>query len=72
MVVESKDYADEDEVDTAYFTPPAFPHNGGAKWKATGRSFMAALSPVGGEVTAWVSKQVSRGSSAFLTLIALG
>lgn len=58
MAVDSQDYEDEDEVDTAYFTPAAFPTKGGAKWRATGRGMMAALSPVGGEITAWVAKQV--------------
>ena len=49
---------DQDGVDTLYLQPAAWSRNGKIKWKATGRTLMAAVRPVGGEVLAWVAKKV--------------
>lgn len=51
---------DEDDVDILYLEPAAWPKNGKAKWKVTGRTMMAAVNSVGGEVSAWMAKRVSR------------
>jgi nuclear pore complex protein Nup85 len=43
-------------VDTIYLDPPAFTRTDKAKWKASGRGFLAAASPVGGEIAACTTK----------------
>ena len=53
------DAGNEDDVDCLYLEPAAWPRNGQAEWKATGRTMIAGVSPVGGETIAWVSKKVS-------------
>ncbi len=49
---------EEDDVDVLYLEPGAWPRNGKAKWKATGRTMMAGVNPVGGEIIAWLAKKV--------------
>jgi hypothetical protein len=55
---DGSDIVDDDEMDVLHVIPGAFPRGGRGKWKDSGRGILAAVSPVGGEVTAWVSKNV--------------
>lgn len=50
---------DEPDVYEEHLDPPAFTPRDKAKWKASGRTLLAAAAPVGGGVAAWVAKQVS-------------
>lgn len=52
------DTADEDDAPELNLDPAAFTPKDKAKWKASGRTLVANPCPVGGEVAAWVSKQV--------------
>lgn len=56
MAVDAGD--DEDDAIEINLDPAAFTRKDKAKWKASGRTLAANPSPVGGEVVAWVSKQV--------------
>lgn len=58
MVTDDVVDVDEDEADTVYLEPPAFSAKAKAKWKASGRAWLAAASPVGGEVVGWITNQV--------------
>lgn len=58
MAVDNGD--DEDDAPELNLDPAAFSRKDKAKWKASGRTLVANPSPVGGEIAAWVSKQVSR------------
>lgn len=49
---------DDDEMDVCYLRPAAFSRGGKGKWRQGGRSMAVAVSPVGGEVAAWVTKTV--------------
>ncbi|KAL1411069.1 hypothetical protein Q8F55_002016 [Vanrija albida] len=64
MIVDANgdDDADADadaDVDEVYLEPYAFTRKDKAKWKASGRTLLAALSPVNGEIAAWVAKRPS-------------
>jgi hypothetical protein len=49
---------EQEDASTLYLEPAAWSRREKAKWKATGRTVMAAVSPVEGEVAAWVAKKV--------------
>ncbi|BEI79576.1 hypothetical protein CcaverHIS002_0101050 [Cutaneotrichosporon cavernicola] len=53
---------DDDETDVyeEHLDPPAFTRQDKAKWKASGRTLLAAAARVGGGVAAWVAKQPSK------------
>ena len=53
---------DDEDVDTLYLEPAAYSRSGRAKWQSTGRTMMAAVSPVGGDVVAWTAHKVCRNS----------
>ncbi|TXT13662.1 hypothetical protein VHUM_01029 [Vanrija humicola] len=64
-VVDANGDGDDDadaDVDEVYLEPYAFTRKDKAKWKASGRTLLAAVSPVNGEIAAWVAKRVSRES----------
>ncbi|KAL7424161.1 hypothetical protein Q5752_001747 [Cryptotrichosporon argae] len=50
---------DDDDADTLHLKPAAFSKADKAKWKASGRTVLAAVSPVGGEVAAWITSKPS-------------
>lgn len=50
--------ADED-VDICYLEPSAFKRSGRDAWSKSGRTMLAGVNPVGGELAAWITKQVS-------------
>lgn len=66
MVVDANgdDDGDDADVDEVYLEPYAFTRKDKAKWKASGRTLLAAVSPVNGEIAAWVAKRVSRATAA--------
>ncbi|GMK54991.1 hypothetical protein CspeluHIS016_0200470 [Cutaneotrichosporon spelunceum] len=61
---------DDDEADAyeEHLDPPAFTRQDKAKWKASGRTLLAAAAPVGGGVAAWVAKQPSNKANEPATL----
>lgn len=50
-----------DDADELFLEPSAFSRKDKAKWKQSGRTMLAAVSPVNGEIAAWVSSLVSIG-----------
>lgn len=50
---------DEDDIEVAYLRPQAYGNGDKAVWRKAGKSFGIAVSPTGGEVAAWVTKEVS-------------
>ncbi|WRT67281.1 uncharacterized protein IL334_004248 [Kwoniella shivajii] len=52
-----EDGEDEDEVETCYLQPAAYPKGEKKKWKASGRTISATVSPAGGEIASWVTKK---------------
>lgn len=49
----------DETVEVLYLQPSAYPRNGKGKWKDTGRSLAVTISPINGEVVAYVTPQVS-------------
>jgi nuclear pore complex protein Nup85 len=50
---------DGGERPTTYLEPNTYDGKGKKKWVDSGRTFTAAVSPVGGELAMWVTKKVS-------------
>ena len=46
-------------VEVSYLRPQAFGHSDNAAWRKAEKSMGIAVSPTGGEVAAWVTKEVS-------------
>ena len=63
---------DEDDIEVAYLRPQAYGNGDKAAWRKTGKSFGIAVSPTGGEVAAWVTKEVSTQSRLAFNLAAGG
>ncbi|CAK9784044.1 hypothetical protein CC85DRAFT_281930 [Cutaneotrichosporon oleaginosum] len=65
------DTFDDDEayVYEEHLDPPAFTRQDKAKWKASGRTLLAAAAPVGGGVAAWIAKQPSKKPDDPATLL---
>ena len=57
--VEGEDHDDEADASVMHFDPPVYPRNGKGKWKEAGRTMMAAVCPIGGEVASWITQRVS-------------
>jgi hypothetical protein len=49
---------EDDDIEIAYLRPHAFSRGDKAAWRKAGKSFGIAVSPTGGEVAAWVTKEV--------------
>ncbi|WVR05312.1 hypothetical protein IAU60_002326 [Kwoniella sp. DSM 27419] len=47
------------DVDMGYLQPGAYPSGEKQKWKASGRTISAAVSPTGGEIASWVTNKPS-------------
>ncbi|OCF44154.1 nuclear pore complex protein Nup85 [Kwoniella heveanensis CBS 569] len=62
------DQVNDEDVEVCYLQPAAYSREEKKKWKASGRTIGAAVSPVGGEVASWVMKKASGNQNEAPTL----